>query len=304
MTRRARLLALLAPVLITACATTPAEAPRTGPPAGVRSGQTLTVDLANRPFRLHVPASYRPEIKVALVMLLHGYSSNAAEQEAYFQLTAESERRGFLYAMPDGTVDSDGNRFWNATTACCDFHATGVDDSDYLSQVLHAVAASYAVDAGRVFLVGHSNGGFMAYRMACEHADAVTAIISLAGAMAADASGCQPSRPVSVLQIHGTNDQAIRFDGGTYTAGVYPSAATTLMTWRQVDGCADPADTSLPPKDLVADLPGPETTVTAYGCQAGSRVELWTIVHGGHVPSLTANFAPAVIDFLYSVASP
>lgn len=299
-------MALLVVAFIAACGSTPAGGTSLTTEATNGSGQTVTINVVGRPFQLHVPASYRPGTKVALVMLLHGYSSSAAEQEGYFQLTAESERRGFLYAMPDGTIDADGNRFWNATTACCDFHAAGVDDSAYLNQVLSAVAASYAVDARRVFLIGHSNGGFMAYRMACDHADVITAIVSLAGAMTADASQCQPSRPVSVLQIHGTSDQAIRFDGGTYTTGTYPSVATTLTTWRHIDGCDDTADTSLPPMDLDADRPGPETTVTAYrsGCRAGTRVELWTITHGSHVPSLTANFAPDVIDFLYSLASP
>jgi polyhydroxybutyrate depolymerase len=301
-----RLLALLLLPFIAACGSARAGGtPPTNPPTGNRPGQTVTVNVANRPFQLHIPASYRPDTKVALVMLLHGYSASAAEQESYFHLTEESDRRGFLYAMPDGTIDSEGNRFWNATTACCDFHATGVDDSDYLNQVLRAVAASYAVDARRVFLIGHSNGGFMAYRMACDHADAITAIVSLAGAMTVDASQCKPSRPVTVLQIHGTGDQAIRFDGGPTAIGTYPSVATTLTTWRHIDGCDDTAETA-PPKDLVADLPGPETTVTAYrnGCRAGTRVELWTVTHGSHVPSLTANFAPAVIDFLYSLVSP
>src|SRR5690606_19654583 len=108
---------------------------------------------------------YDPAAKAPLVVLLHGYGSSAVQQERYFNLTPESDRRGFLYAIPDGTTDRDGKRFWNATEACCDFYDSGVDDAAYLDRLLDTVTSAYSVDAARVYLVGHSNGGFMAYRM-------------------------------------------------------------------------------------------------------------------------------------------
>jgi polyhydroxybutyrate depolymerase len=236
---------------------------------------------------------------------LHGYTSSGAGQEGYFKLTAESDRRGFLYAMPDGTTNSNGERFWNATPACCDFGRTGVDDSGYLAGLIDTVAASYAVDPGRVFFVGHSNGGFMAYRMACDHADKITAIVSLAGAMTDDPTQCKPSRPVTVLQIHGTADETIQYGGGANAGNSYPSAPATLSDWRGYDGCGDKADTSSPPLDLDTGLPGAETKVTVFrsGCRGGSTVELWAIGDGSHVPALSANFAPAVVDFLYAQPS-
>jgi polyhydroxybutyrate depolymerase len=304
MTRRLWPPAVLLLGFVAACGSTPdaeVEQVPTGAP-----GTTVTVDLDDRPFQLHVPTSYDPATPAPLVVLLHGYTSSAAEQEAYFQLTAESDRRGFLYAMPDGTVDPDGNRFWNATGACCDFHGSGVDDAGYLRRLIDTVIASYTVDRSRVYLIGHSNGGFMAHRMACEHADVVTAIASLAGTATHDPSQCTPARPVSVLQIHGTADSVVPFDGNPNLDPPIPSVAATLAMWRRVNGCADDADTSPPPLDLDADLPGPETTVTTYatGCRGGTRVELWSIKDGPHSPALTADFAPAVIDFLYARRSP
>ena len=241
-----------------------------------------------------------------LVLLLHGYRASASIQEVYFKLAAESERRGFLYAMPDGTKDRRGNRFWNATDSCCDLFGSGVDDSAYLSEVLNAVKSAYTVDSRRVYLIGHSNGGFMAYRMACDHANEITAVVSLAGAMSSDARTCSPRRPVSVLEIHGTNDRTIRFAGGTQAGHAYPSVGTTVADWRRLDGCGDTPDTSARPKDLVSDLAGAETTVATYasGCRGGTTVALWTIVAGAHVPALTARFAPAIIDYLYTRVSP
>ena len=296
MTGKIGLLALLLLPCLAACGSTP-HAPAT--PSG-SPGPTVTVNLGDRPFKLHVPKRYDRATRMPLVVLLHGYSSSADTAEGYLHLTAESERRGFLYAMPDGTKDPRGNRFWNATEACCDFSGTGVDDSGYLHRLLDAVKASYSVDAGRVYFIGHSNGGFMAYRMACEHAVEVTAIVSLAGAAPDDPARCTPGRPVSVLQIHGTADRTIYFEGGTNNGQPYPSAAGSLALWRRLDGCADRPTTSAAPMDLESGLAGPETTVTTYltGCRADTRVELWSIADGGHVPSLTTTFTPAVVDFL------
>jgi polyhydroxybutyrate depolymerase len=292
MTGRIALVVLLLLPCVSACGGKPST--------DAAAGSTVTVDLGDRPFRLHIPKQYHGSGRMPLVVVLHGYTSSAAMADGYFKLTAESDRRGFLYAMPDGTRDPDGNRFWNATDACCDFHRTGVDDSGYLHRLLDTVRSRYSVDPGRVYLIGHSNGAFMAYRMACEHADEITAVVSLAGAAPDDPARCTPARPVSVVQIHGTADGTIYFDGGTNAGQPYPSAAATVGRWRHLDGCADQATASVPPLDLVSDLPGPETTVTSYqaGCRAGTRVELWSIAGGGHVPALTANFTPAVLDFL------
>jgi polyhydroxybutyrate depolymerase len=295
MTGRIGLLALLLLPFLATC----------GSPSDGGPGSTVTVELGDRPFTLHVPRQYHRGTKMPLVVLLHGYTGSAADAEGYFTLTAESERRGFLYAMPDGTRDPKGDRFWNATEACCDFYHTGVDDSGYLHRLLTTVKSSYSVDPDRVYLIGHSNGGFMAYRMACEHAAEITAIVSLAGAAANDPARCAPARPVSVLQIHGTADETIRFGGGTIGGQPYPSAVATLGLWRRLDGCSDRA-TPAPPLDLESRLPGPETTVTAYrnDCREGTRVELWSIADGGHIPTLTATFAPAVIDYCLARVAP
>jgi polyhydroxybutyrate depolymerase len=272
--------------------TTPA--PPRAPVAG-----TVTIALADRPFQLHVPRSYAADHPVPLVVLLHGYSSNSREQDTYFGLSAQADQRGFLLALPDGMTDTNGNEFWNATDACCDIFGSGVDDSAYLSQLIDTVKASYAVQA--VFVMGHSNGGFMAHRMACDHADQLTAIVALAGVVWADPARCTPSRAVTVLQIHGTADQTIAYAGGTLVAGAaYPGAEATIARWRSLDGCPATA-TAKPALDLERALPGAETTVTAYnGCRDGTSVVLWSVQGGAHVPALSTSFTPDVLDFLYS----
>ncbi len=299
MTRRGWLAAALVACCVSACDASPETGPETGPAADT-PGTTITVALGDRPFRLHLPTSYATGTKLPLLVVLHGYTSDAAEADSYFGFTAEADRRGFLYAMPDGTRNGRGERFWNATDACCDFARSGTDDAGYLRRLIDAVRAKHPVDTGRVYLVGHSNGGFMAYRMACEHADAVTAIVSLAGAVADDAAGCAPSRPVGVLQIHGTADETIRYTGGRNGNQPYPSAAAGVDRWRRLNGCPDQAGPAPAPLDLDSALAGAETTVTAYraGCRPGGEVALWTIRDGGHIPALSPTFAATVVEHL------
>ena len=187
---------------------------------------------------MHVPASYDAGLPAPLLILLHGYTGSGQDIDAYFDLGPAAEARGFVYAFPDGTYDSDGNRFWNATDACCDFDRSGVDDVAYLTDVIADIPAELAIDPKRIALVGWSNGGFMSYRMACDQADLVAAMVSLAGATFADPADCAPSEPVSVAQIHGTADDVIRYEGGepfTDTTGPYPGAETTAATWATYD---------------------------------------------------------------------
>ena len=254
-----------------------------------------------RPVDLHVPQSYACDKPAPLVILLHGYTASGAIEELYLNITAESNKRGFLYAHPDGTKSAAGKQFWNATDACCNFEGSKVDDSAYISKLITDVQAAYNVDAKRIYLIGHSNGGFMSYRMACEHGDQIAAFASLAGAMYADVKKCAAATPVSLLEIHGTADGTIAYDGGSIGASTYPSAETSVADWVAFNKCGTTADTSAAPLDLVTALPGSETHITSYtGCQAGTGVALWTMEGGSHVPNFSADFIPGVMDFLYA----
>lgn len=260
----------------------------------------------DRPVEIHVPASYQPGTAVPLVLMLHGYSVSADLEEDYLDITAVSNQRGFIYARANGTFDQAGLQFWNATDACCNLYGSTVDDSTYLSSVITEIEARYTIDPKQVFLVGHSNGAFMSYRMACDHADQISAIVSLAGAMWEDPSKCTPSAPVSILEIHGTADTVIAYDGGTIGVNAFPAAPTTVSDWVTFDGCSSTPDLTAPPLDLDSTLPGDETTVTKYGagCMPGGHAELWTIAGGSHVPTLSAVFTPDLIQFLYDHPRP
>jgi polyhydroxybutyrate depolymerase len=258
--------------------------------------------FGQRPYTLKVPPSYDATKPTPLLILLHGYSASGYLQDAYFGLTATSQAKGFLYVFADGTIDSKGKRFWNATDACCNFDDNPVDDVAYLNAIIDDVAGKYTVDTKRVFLVGHSNGGFMAHRFACDQASRVAAIVSLAGEVWKDPARCAPSEAVSVLQVHGDKDDTIPYDGGdTGTAAdprPFPSAHETVATWAAKDGCKG-ALTAAGTLDIDTRIAGAETKVERYdGCPTGIGVELWTVQGGSHIPSLPLNWGDMIYGFL------
>jgi polyhydroxybutyrate depolymerase len=288
----------------------PRATPSTSGGTGGEGGGDSVPFGGDRPVELFVPSSYDPAVPMPLVLMLHGYGASGQVEEWLYQLQPEAEARSFLYAHPDGTVDAEHRKFWNATDACCDFAGSGVDDSAYLIGLIDEIKSRYNVDPKRVYLTGHSNGGFMSHRMACEHADAIAAVAALAGVEWIDASKCAPSEPVAVLQIHGTADETVLYEGGKLDVGgqvgsaSYPGAETTLAEWAKRNGCS----TSLTPSaslDLDATLAGSETDVSRYdSCAPGGAAELWKMVGVGHVPNMSAQWAPSIVDFFFAHPKP
>jgi polyhydroxybutyrate depolymerase len=265
-----------------------------------------------------VPASAERGGSVPLLILLHGSGSSGRGLEGYLHLGAAASAGGFLVAEPDGTRDRDGKRFWDATDACCDFDRTGVDDSTYLRDVIAAVRSAAPVDPKRIFVLGFSNGGFMSYRLACDHADLIAAIVSISGATFGTSSACRPSEPVAVLEIHGTADGSVAYGGGRI-AGVgspghppasYPGARATATDWATYDGCVTDA-TELPGRvDVDRRITAPSggtaeaTREVWQACRPGGAVELWTIPGGGHAPAVSTGFAGETLGFLEAHPKP
>lgn len=278
-------------------------------PRGVDAGQgdggldpLRAALLRARPYTLRAPT---PNLvtPLPLVILLHGYGASGQIQNLYFGLSAQADRSGLLLATPDGTSDANNSRFWNATDACCNFAAAPVDDVEYLHAIIDDAQRRYAVDPKRIFLIGHSNGGFMSHRMACDASSRIAAIVSFAGVTWKNAARCGAQAGVSVLQVHGTMDGTIAYAGGDLQGVEFPGAIETAGQWAQRNGCG--ARAAVGTLDLVSTLAGDETTRERYaGCASGA-VELWTIQGGSHTPSFnTATWSASIVGFLLAHPKP
>jgi len=266
-----------------------------GPPAPPRA-----IGPDDRPARVTLPDGYDDGGSYPVVMLLHGYGANGLIQGSYFGIPTLAREMDFIAIIPDGTEDTGGNRFWNATDACCDFAPTGVDDVAYLRGLIDEALSTYAADSERVYLIGHSNGGFMSYRMACDASDEIAGLVSLAGATWGDPMSCgDPARPVSVLQIHGTADDTIAYEGGTVATRTIPSARVSVERLAARSGCTL-AWTEGAPIDFDSGLAGAETVTEriSEGCAEGTDYQLWTIEEGGHIPSLADGAIRGALEWL------
>ena len=265
---------------------------------------STTIVSSARAYSKFVPSSYSKNSSVPLVVLLHGYGSTGAQQESYMKFESVAEKNKFILVYPDGTIDSSGRRFWNATDACCDFFSAVADDV-YLLSILKEMESNYSIDAKRIYFVGHSNGGFMSYRMACKNPDRIAAIASLAGASFFKATDCGAKNSVSVLQVHGTKDETILYEGGQILGNSYPSALASASQWATVNQCTKNAVSRSTKMDLEANIAGDETSIKAWtNCQNSSEVELWTMENASHIPTLVSTFATKIWEFFAAHPKP
>ncbi len=225
-----------------------------------------------------------------LLIFLHGLGGSGEELSRGLHLVEYSEQLGFAYLAPDGVVDGSGRRFWNASPSCCNFEQRDVDHIGMLRGWIQDALKNPRLDAGRVYLVGYSNGGFLAHRAACELGSLLRGIYSIGGAGPNPGQACKPERGPSIVEIHGDEDAIVSFEGGHLFADrrrpAHPSSEATVRAWSKRNGCgAQPnvrADLDLEPR-----IPGAETQVLAFPDCTGNPVELWRIRGGGHAAGLS-----------------
>ncbi len=238
----------------------------------------------NRSYSFYVPASYNGSVAYPLVLNLHGYTSFGWQQSLYGDFKPIADTAGFIVVHPEGTVQpgTTNTQFWNVG-----FFASNVDDVAFLEALIDTISAEYNINPRRIYSTGMSNGGFMSYHLACQ-SDRFAAIASVTGSMTATtASSCNPSRPIPVMQIHGTADATVPYAGNS---GFLP-IDSVVNYWVQFNNCPTPATMTNVPDVAPTDGATAEHYVYAPG-DGGASVELFKIINGAH----TWPGAPLTID--------
>lgn len=250
--------------LLTGCRarSTPVPAPSTAPVG--KSTQSIEVGGMSRSFRLYRPANLPAQ--APLVVMLHGGFGSAEQAERYYGWDDKADQEHFAVLYPDGQ-----NHAWNTGGGCCgDPGRQNTDDVAFVTTAVQTVEGEMPIDPARIYATGISNGGMMAYRLACD-SDVFAAIGPDSATQLGD---CPAPKPLSVLHIHGTADTRIRYNGGQGDGAAKidgPPVPTLNATWRTIDSCAPPTTTTAAP-----------VTTSVAECPGGRTVELVTIAGAGH----------------------
>jgi polyhydroxybutyrate depolymerase len=205
-----------------------------------------------RQYLLHVPATYTPEEPAALVLVFHGAGIGAERFVSYSRFSNVADREGFLIVYPQGM---GAEPVWNPSP--------GSRDVQFIRDLIDHLQRRCFVDPNRIYASGHSNGGGMVDRLACELADRIAAIGTISGAYQR-AAECSPSRPVPVFAIHGTADTIVPYEG-------IPEWAAA---WAERNGC-DPEPVDIPHNVLISEKKW-------SNCRGEADVILYTIQDLGH----------------------
>lgn len=241
-----------------------------------------------RTYILYVPAIYNATNATPLVINFHGYTSNANAQMFYGDFRAIADTANFILVHPMGTLDGNNQPYWNA-----DWGGT-VDDIGFTAALIDSLSVQYNINQNRVYSTGMSNGGFMSYTLACSLSSRIAAIASVTGSMNANQSlNCSPQHPTPVMEIHGTADATVPYNGSTGIASV----ANVLNYWINFNQCNSTAVFSNVPNINTSDGCTAEHYVYQSG-NNGTEVEHYKIIDGGHTwPGAPVNIGVTNHDF-------
>ncbi|MBP2472610.1 polyhydroxybutyrate depolymerase [Crossiella equi] len=278
MSRTSRLLAVAA-LCATAAATlvVPASASPWGAtrscakPAPQAEGTSVLHEISSggreRTYQLHLPEGYSGKTDWPLVLAYHGRGNTGAGTEEFSKLSTLPA----VVAYPNGVVGTgEGERqAWQGAP----YSAPGVDDVAFTRDLLDKLQAQLCTDAGRVYATGKSNGAGFTAILACRLASRITAIAPVAGAFYGTGEPpCRPSRPVPVIEFHGSADVTVPYTGDEERG--LPGIRDWVSAWAKRDGCR----TTRPDTQTGTDI----TTSTWTGCKDDVQVKHVRVTEGGH----------------------
>lgn len=199
----------------------------------------------DRTFLVHLPTGYTGTTDLPLIIAMHGGFGNAYNMQNQSQLSVKADAENFIVVYPEGLEGGGlGISSWNAGWCCGWASNNNIDDVGFINALLDTLIVQYSIDTSRIYATGMSNGGFMAYRLACELSDRIAAIAPVAASMSM--TTCTPQRPVPIISFHSYLDTNVPYDGGvgSGTSGHYNSPQDSILNaWSAMNACSTTNDT-------------------------------------------------------------
>ena len=235
---------------------------------------SLTHDGLDREYIMYIPESYDENEPAPLVFNFHGFGSNASQQEFYGDFRAIADTAGFIIVHPEGTV-LNGSTHFNVGGFTI---GSTVDDVGFTAAMIEKISNEMNIDSERIYSTGMSNGGFMSFLLACQLSDKIAAIASVTGSMTPQTfNECDPKHPTPVLQIHGTDDNVVPYQGAIFSKSI----DETLAYWIDYNNSNPTPEINELPNTNVDD----GSTVEHFiydGGDAGVITEHFKITGGAH----------------------
>ena len=257
---------LIAMLLIIACSKSENEQITPNVPTG-KMIKELTVNGITREYIIYVPENYNVTTAFPLLLSFHGLTSNMEFNYSYTSFDELAELENFIVVHPNGISNT-----WTVS-------ANDDTDIDFIVSLLNQLEEDYNIESNRIYSTGMSMGGFFSFSLACRLSDRIAAVASVTGSMTPDTlNDCNAQHPTPVLQIHGTNDSVVPYDGNsTWTLPI----VDLVSYWVNYNNCeATPTTTTFPDLDL-SDGSTVEHIIYSGG-DNGVTTEHMKIIGGGH----------------------
>lgn len=237
---------------------------------------SIPFDGNDRTYLVHLPTGYTDTTDLPLIIAMHGGFGNAYQLEDQSQLSVKADSEGFIVVYPEGVESSIlGVSSWNAGWCCGFASITNIDDVGFINVLLDTLINDFAIDTNRIYATGMSNGGFMAYRLACELSNRIAAIAPVAASMSM--TSCTPQRPLPIISFHSYLDTHVPIDGGI-GSGISdhynPPQDSVLNAWAGMNGCTVLNDTIIDNSQY--------TEINWNSCNCNVEIKQFITQDGGH----------------------
>ncbi len=230
----------------------------------------------DRTYLIHLPTGYTGNTDLPLIIAMHGGFGNAYNMQDQSQLSVKADAENFIVVYPEGLEGGLlGISSWNAGWCCGWASNNNIDDVGFIDALLDRLVSDFAIDTNRIYATGISNGGFMAYRLACELSDRIAAIAPVAASMSM--TSCMPQRPVPIISFHSYLDTNVPYGGGVGSgpSGHYNSPQDSILNvWSAMNVCSITNDTIINNSQFMHRK--------WSDCDCGTEIEQYVTQDGGH----------------------
>ena len=246
----------------------------------------LRVNGFRRSYLVHIPKNYDQTKPTPLVVALHGSFDTAKKMARRTEFSELADREGFIVLYPNGITLFGWLQHWNARYCCGKAMKDGIDDLGFVAGLIEQAQAHLNIDPKRIYLVGYSNGGMLAYLFAAEKPEILAAVAILSSTIGIKSSQperqiVEPKIPVPMIIFHGREDEAIPYEGGQQIGKTgekgqdYTSVAESALFWVKSNGCSKPVKVERLLQNRVL-------KETWSECEDGSETILFTIEGWNH----------------------